>query len=83
MWRRFFGPKYDDTKLRAQAERALAGEPLLRDTRFEVSSEDGILMLKGYASSEQEKDHALNAVRLGLEAAGLKYLRITHAFTAQ
>jgi hypothetical protein len=40
-------------------------------------------LLNGYASSEQEKDHALNAVRLGLEAAGLKYQRITHTIATK
>lgn len=71
-----FGPKYDDERLCLQGEHALAEDPILNAAHLDVSSEKGVVTLRGRAPTQVAKTRAEEAVRHAYDLAGLKYDRI-------
>jgi osmotically-inducible protein OsmY len=56
---------YDDPQLRAKVEDALKSEPLLKDSRIAVQSQNGVVELSGEVGSPAAKERA------GLAAASV------------
>ncbi len=75
--------KYDDGQLCTRAEEALAADALVPPNAVDVTSEDGIVTLRGAVLSELEKRHALEAVSRAFETAGLAYARIEDRITVR
>lgn len=71
-----FGPKYDDQRLCQEGERALIEDPILNAAQLDVTSEDGVVTLRGRVPTQIAKSRAAEAVRNAYRLAGLKYDRI-------
>jgi osmotically-inducible protein OsmY len=73
----WFGAKYDDQQLVAQATKAIAADPLISDpTSLVVTSKKGVITLGGIVLKEQEKNRIADVVRNALTNAGLKHERL-------
>ena len=75
----WFGSKYDDKQLVAQATKSLAADPLINDPHsLVVTSKQGVITLGGIVSKVQEKDRIETLVRTAFTAAGLKHERLVN-----
>jgi len=68
--------KYDDKLLVQQAERALANDPSIDNSRISVSSKNGIITLEGKSRNQSEHRRAVDIVQRSLKSKNLKYDRI-------
>ena len=72
----WFGTKYKDDQLVAQAMKALAADPLISDpSSLLVTSKQGVLTLGGIVPKAQEKERIEGVVRSALTTTGLKHER--------
>jgi hypothetical protein len=68
------GAKYNDEQLVAQAEIAIAADPLISDpTGLVVTSKKGMVTLSGIVQRPQEKDRIEGVVRNAFTTVGLKH----------
>jgi hypothetical protein len=75
----WFGAKFDDKQLVAQAMKGIATDPLISDpTSLVVTSKKGVITLGGIVPKEQEKNRIANVVRTSLTNAGLKHEHIVN-----
>ena len=68
--------KYDDKLLAQQAERALANDPSIDNSRISVSSKNGIITLEGKSRNQSEHRRAVDIVQRSLKSKNMKYDRI-------
>lgn len=68
--------KYDDKLLAQQAERALANDPSINNSRISVSSKNGIITLEGNIRNQSEHRRAVDIVQRSLKSMNMKYDRI-------
>lgn len=68
--------KYDDKLLAQQAERALANDPSIDNSRISVSSKNGIITLEGKSRNQSEHRRAVDIVQRSLKSMNMKYDRI-------
>jgi osmotically-inducible protein OsmY len=68
--------KYDDKLLAQQAERALANDPSIDNSRISVSSKNGIITLEGNIRNQSEHRRAVDIVQRSLKSMNMKYDRI-------
>lgn len=68
--------KYDDKLLAQQAERALANDPSIDNSRISVSSKNGIITLEGKSRNQSEHRRAVDVVQRSLKSMNMKYDRI-------
>ncbi len=73
--------KYDDGQLCTRAEAALAADATIPPNALDVTSEDGVVTVRGLVHSDLAKRHALEAVRSAFEVGGLPYARIEDRIT--
>jgi hypothetical protein len=72
-----FGAKYKDDQLAAQAMKAIAADPLIRDpSTLLVTSKKGVITLGGSVPKPEEKDRIEGVVRSALTTTGLKHERL-------
>jgi len=68
------GAKYNDEQLVAQAQIAIAADPLISDpTGLVVTSKKGVITLSGIVQRQQERDRIEGVVRNALTTMGLKH----------
>jgi len=68
------GAKYNDEQLVAQAQIAIAADPLISDpTGLVVTSKKGVITLSGIVQRPQEKDRIEEVVRNAFTTVGLKH----------
>ena len=71
---KLFGAKYNDEQLVAQAQIAIAADPLISDaTGLVVTSKKGMVTLSGIVQRPQEKDRIEEVVRNAFTTVGLKH----------
>lgn len=68
--------KYDDKLLAQQAERALANDPSIDNSRISASSKNGIITLEGKSRNQSEHRRAVDVVQRSLKSMNMKYDRI-------
>ena len=79
LWSRFFGKSFEDDKLTATLQNALAEDPLISDPMaVKVASKDGVITLSGKVDKTLAKDHIEGATRDALRYNGLKYQTIVN-----
>jgi hypothetical protein len=70
----WFGTKYNDEQIVAQATKAIAADPLISDpSALVVTSKKGVITLDGIVPKVQEKDRIEGVVRNALTTTGLKH----------
>ena len=75
----WFGAKYNDEQLVAQAMKGIVADPLISDpTSLVVASKKGVITLGGIMPKEQEKNRIADVVRTSLTNAGLKHERLVN-----
>ncbi len=73
----FFGTPYPDEQLVQQAEQALIEEPMLSNmTGLGVTSQDGVVTIRGTVNSERERQQVSQVAHRALEGNGLKFAQI-------
>jgi hypothetical protein len=79
---RFMKPKFQDEQLVARAQSAIDEDPVIpvgSDVHF--TSEKGVLIIKGTALNDREKNHIEGTVRSSLRQSGLKFDHIENQVT--
>lgn len=82
LWSRIFGggSKYEDDQLVSAVTRALADDPIVDNPELiDVTSEDGVITMKGRVDKDMAKDHIEGAAREALRYKGLEFVRIDNA----
>jgi hypothetical protein len=75
----WFGAKYNDEQLVAQAMKAIVADPLISDpSSLVITSKKGVLTLGGIVAKEPEKNRIADVVRTALTNVGLKHERIVN-----
>ena len=75
----WFGAKYNDEQLVAQAMKGIVADPLISDpTSLVVTSKKGVITLGGIVPKEQEKNRIADVVHNSLTNAGLKHERLVN-----
>ena len=75
----WFGTKYDDKQLVAQAMNSIAADPLINDpTSLVITSKKGVITLGGIVPKVQEKDRIEAVVRNAFTNVGLKHERFVN-----
>lgn len=76
---RWFGPKYNDSQLLAQAQTAVAEDPLVSGVGdVMINSERGVITITGRVHRVSDKDRIEGAIRSALRATGTKFERIVN-----
>jgi len=79
---RFMKPKFQDEQLVARAQSAIDEDPLIpAGSDIHFTSEKGVLIIKGTALNDREKNHVEGTVRSSLRQSGLKFDHIENQVT--